>query len=403
MAICFRVETNSDLSKIFAAHDLHSSILSDLFGRVLTPEDDYYTSPWAFLPVIMEDDDYDDGGDGGDGDVGDGIGGRGVVGGGFIVMTCRVPWLHGHGKHHLTKQKSKNNDEEFDNTNWQHQYFQRAREMMRECGTALPLPYIEMGPERMQHHLMLDENDIYTFTKDGCYPDANDISRALEDRAVEVTCAAMGWKVPEHWRRERERERAALLVDVFDLAKYDTANDANENHNDGIDHEKKIRDERRTTMGSSSGTKRKHSNSSGTAAVEPPRSKLATLISSPRYEGNYQREQHEEKKESLDHHVGHDTTSGDEEEQEIIDSRSTLIIPPPSSIHESSKQQQQHGEEEDGILHPETSSSSSLHVGRFERVEAKHRDAFYDDDAKNSISDENDPMDETRKEGRIEI
>lgn len=178
---------------MFAAYDIYSSIINDLFGRVLTPDDDFFTAPFCFMPES----EY----------------------GGFIVMTCQVPWLHGHG--HIPGTSQKQDD-------WREQHFQRAREMMREYSPDIISPFVEKGPERMQYFLMLDEEDIFTFTKDGCYPGKDDISQALEDKAVKVTCEAMGWEIPTNWRQERERERAVWRVeDAFDLAEHD-ANKVNE-------------------------------------------------------------------------------------------------------------------------------------------------------------------------------
>lgn len=174
MAVCYRVEEPDDLGRMFAAHDLFSSLVNALFGRTLGPDDDYYAAPWAFLPDRSR-------------DVG------------HVVFTCRVPWLHGRpprGGH-----------------------LRRAREVMvRECADATMVPRVGTA-EAVQDWLRLDECDVHAFTADGCYPSARDVSRRLEDDAVRVTCGAMGWEVPDDWREERRREGEYWCVgDVFDLS-----------------------------------------------------------------------------------------------------------------------------------------------------------------------------------------
>ena len=89
--------------------------------------------------------------------------------------------------------------------------------------------------------LSLKEQDIFTFTSDGCYPTKQDISQALgkwklmlvlseekmqieslfillpqsqqcafdfltEDKTVVVMCTALGWEIPETWRLIHRKE-----------------------------------------------------------------------------------------------------------------------------------------------------------------------------------------------------
>jgi len=49
MALAFRIKDPEDFGILFSAYDEYTSILNSLFGRVLTPNDDYYTSPWCFI------------------------------------------------------------------------------------------------------------------------------------------------------------------------------------------------------------------------------------------------------------------------------------------------------------------------------------------------------------------
>ena len=69
---------------------------------------------------------------------------------------------------------------------------------------------------------LIDEGELVTFTSDATYPDEDDISQALEQTAVEVTCQALGWEIPTDWQRERERlTHTSGEYAAFDLAQYD--------------------------------------------------------------------------------------------------------------------------------------------------------------------------------------
>ena len=54
----------------------------------------------------------------------------------------------------------------------------------------------------------------------------------IENRAVKVTCAAMGWKIPENWRIVRN-EMKKVYSPVMDLSEWDrskTTNSSNAHH-----------------------------------------------------------------------------------------------------------------------------------------------------------------------------
>jgi len=95
----------------------------------------------------------------------------------------------------------------------------------------IDIPYVVL-PESILQHFKLDEEEIITFTEDGCYPDKNDISQELEDNAVIETCMAMGWQIPLEWREQRVKWRDQRLkyqeLDsmIFDLAAYDATKKA---------------------------------------------------------------------------------------------------------------------------------------------------------------------------------
>jgi len=108
----------------------------------------------------------------------------------------------------------------------------KAREVMESRGK-WEKPYLGTV-EKFMIDLGLKEGDIYTFTEDGCYPTTRDISQALEDRAVEVTCSAMNWKIPENWRQIRKKEAETHGMPLLDLADWDRRkikNDDETSHN----------------------------------------------------------------------------------------------------------------------------------------------------------------------------
>jgi len=190
MALAFRIKHPEDFGMLFSAYDEYTSILNSLFGRVLTPNDDYYTSPWCFMPNSDNS--------------------------GFVVFTCQAPWF----EHTSTSDKC-----------IEKSLFQKAREIMkdnwyRDNERQNDIPFVKY-PENMQKILNLRERDLITFTNDGCYPDKNDISRELEDNAVIETCAAMGWQIPLEWREQREWiSPQRTEYELFDLAAYDATKKA---------------------------------------------------------------------------------------------------------------------------------------------------------------------------------
>lgn len=47
------------------------------------------------------------------------------------------------------------------------------------------------------------------------------LTNTTEDRAVRVTCAAMGWDVPENWRIFRKEQLSAHGMPLLDLSDWD--------------------------------------------------------------------------------------------------------------------------------------------------------------------------------------
>ena len=100
---------------------------------MMTPDDDFYTAPFCFMPKNRK--------------------------GGFIVFTAQVVWLHGNPLGESERAHHK------------------AHEYMELKGKYDP-PHLGTV-EKFMTTLSLKEQDIFTFTSDGCYPTKQDISQAL--------------------------------------------------------------------------------------------------------------------------------------------------------------------------------------------------------------------------------
>lgn len=183
MALAFWVDGRPDgVAAAFAAHDEYTAIFGYFFRggedktRPLTPADAFFTAPCCFLPKHRD--------------------------GGFIIFTPGVPWLHGNPFENLRERAH-----------------HRAHEWMRDRGRA-EAPHLGTL-EVFQRTLKLEEGDVYTFTEDGAYPATADVNCALEDRAVAVTCAAMGWPAPADWRGARARLAETHGLPLLDLADWE--------------------------------------------------------------------------------------------------------------------------------------------------------------------------------------
>ena len=200
MALAFRIKHPEDFGMLFSAYDEYTSILNSLFGHVLTPDDDYYTAPWSFMPTSDNS--------------------------GFIVFTCQVPWYHNDtSKRCITKKVPLEHRKN---------YFEKALQIMKnnwryDQNRKGDIPYVLNAEEIQFKQLELYEEEIITFTTDGCYPDKNDISQSLEELAVIETCKYMEWDVPVDWREQREWytnkrcKHQNIRPMVFDLAEFDAA------------------------------------------------------------------------------------------------------------------------------------------------------------------------------------
>ena len=196
MALAFFVHPDrrgASVAAAFAARDEYVSISTFYLRRAageeevwqkrpLTPDEDFYPAPYCFMPKKDRH--------------------TGRWKGGFLVFTMQVPWLHGSRVDEREETRAHT----------------LARDWQDKKGQ-YETPHIGTV-ESFQSALGLNEGDIYTFTPAGRYPTTEDISEALEDRAVEVSCEACNWEVPEDWRRIRRKYNDGTKVHViWDLRK----------------------------------------------------------------------------------------------------------------------------------------------------------------------------------------
>ena len=119
--------------------------------------------------------------------------------GGHLLMSCKVSWLR-----EVIKDEDEGSEEMLVDC------LSKASRVMKEKygdGTSQQciVPTVLYSEGFEDEDGLIDEDELVTFTSDATYPDEDDISQALEQTAVEVTCQALGWEIPTDWQRERER------------------------------------------------------------------------------------------------------------------------------------------------------------------------------------------------------
>ena len=140
---------------------------------------------------------------------------------GFIVFTCQVPWKHHCGTRTITNRGYCGFEEKI--VVFKQQHLHEAKHIMsnNRWNSKRDIPMVDY-PEDMQDKLNLHEDEIFAFTKDGCYPDKSDISQDLEDTAVAVVCEVLNWQFPTDWRKQREEwTLRRCKYEIFDLAGHD--------------------------------------------------------------------------------------------------------------------------------------------------------------------------------------
>ena len=288
MALAFRIKHPEDFGMLFSAYDEYTSILNSLFGRVLTPDDDYYTSPWCFIK---------------NGDTS-----------GYVVFTSQVSWMHHNSSKRCIVKEVPHEDDyytSFKRVPNEHRknYFVEAREIMKDNwyrydDRNIDIPYVVL-PESILQHFKVDEEEIITFTSDGCYPDKNDISQELEENAIIETCAAMGWQIPLDWREQRVnwRDQRLKLQEleemIFDLAAYDATKKAFIHDEDSHKRMKYTLPSLSTTQGKDGnqqyGTENNHSKQYDPANYQPQMPPLPPSVSNDQsWEGGEEKKEEEE-------------------------------------------------------------------------------------------------------------
>ena len=104
---------------------------------------------------------------------------------------------------------------------------------LQEQYSYIKLDYFVVMPNHFHGILIIDrslnvgEEEVYTFTADGYYPTKEDVSQALEDKAVAMICKITGWEVPNDWRVLRERKTDLHDIPICNLADWDSRKYAN--------------------------------------------------------------------------------------------------------------------------------------------------------------------------------
>lgn len=193
MALAFYVDKPDSLSSVFAAHDEYLAVFSYFLNGgevpadiILTPDSNHYSAPYCFLPKK-----YDKR--------------TGRVAAGFIVFTCLVPWLNGNPKAEQGETAHKKAKD------WMGNRSRLSDNFTPHLGSV----------ENFQESLNVGEEEVYTFTADGYYPTKEDVSQALEDKAVAMICKITGWEVPNDWRALRERKTDLHDIPICNLNDWD--------------------------------------------------------------------------------------------------------------------------------------------------------------------------------------
>jgi hypothetical protein len=176
MSLAYPIYNVKDLAEAFAAKDEFISALScHLYQNrdyIMDPTDDYYVAPFCFMSTLNS------------------LRNDNAVG--FLVFSSMVPFM-----------RKREHDAAIN------QVKRYGHHKAPTVGTV----------DSFQKCLKLTERDIWTFTSDGCFPAAEDVSKALEDEAIRVVCDLMKWRFPSNWRDKRD-EVGYVFAPVFHLAEY---------------------------------------------------------------------------------------------------------------------------------------------------------------------------------------
>ena len=172
MALAFFVDSPDGLGTAFAAHDEYMAVFTYFVrGKIppkncapLSPDvDDCYMSPYCFMPKLNNNHEqhqhqYSHNNQ----HQHRGKGDQQKHHTGYLIFVAQVPWLELNPPQTTTV------------TNTPHQ--QALDWMRRNSKASAPI----LGTvEDFQDRLGLKDEDVFTFTKDGCYPTVWDVSQAL--------------------------------------------------------------------------------------------------------------------------------------------------------------------------------------------------------------------------------
>ena len=187
MALAYYVDNPDGLAKAFAAHDEYMAIFTYFFRgettdcKPLSPDvDECYMSPYCFMPKHHNDHGYNNNNKHqqySDPHLQYQQRARGEQPrqhGGFLIFVAQVPWLESY----LPISSPSNNNykiykEDLDRRG-PHQ--EAMTWMKHDSKSTTPI----LGSvEEFQYKLGLQDEEMFTFTKDGCYPTEWDVSQSL--------------------------------------------------------------------------------------------------------------------------------------------------------------------------------------------------------------------------------
>ena len=168
MALIYTVEKPSDVVVALLAND-------EFLGRILNYATDYfddyqsefllkelYAAPYCFVDWTRQSKSHNE------------------KRYGLLIFTAMVPWTN--------------------------EIYRHVRDEMDHLKRPMIPHLFENVDEFLQKYLSrTDGNEVHTFTKHGFYLTVDDVKENdFDERAMTVTCAAMGWEIPSEWRKWRQ-------------------------------------------------------------------------------------------------------------------------------------------------------------------------------------------------------
>lgn len=187
MALAFFVDSPDGLGTAFAAHDEYMAVFTFFVrGKIppknrapLSPDvDDCYMSPYCFMPKLNNNhEQHQHQYSHNQQNQHRGKGDQQKQHTGYLIFVAQVPWLELNPPQTTTV------------TNTPHQ--QALDWMRRNSKASAPI----LGTvEDFQDRLRLKDEEVFTFTKDGCYPTVWDVSQALGKNCDAFLHPALGYR-----------------------------------------------------------------------------------------------------------------------------------------------------------------------------------------------------------------